>query len=293
MQKQGCCLSHSTTSNSPYPPEPNSSSRGITSSQPQSHSALPRPSTHGSNHSTHHSTRHTQPLSTHINRPLKRHVWTCKTRLWTRTDIDRERTDFFDTRVSGRPEIWQTLRAALEILRGSEEGGAEGEEAMATAQLILDAAGITLPTGDLANGAYDGFGGFYPMPEHIVADPTNMAHSPPVLVPDDEDKDGESDEPDEEEILRRREEKGKAVVNDRDLISVTARLSDGAGQDVVVSVGKDDTVRFLARRLLEEAGLSHPKSIRIAYMGKILKDNQSLTAQGWNDQHIINALVFG
>lgn len=170
--------------------------------------------------------------------------------------MDRERIDFFDTRVSGRPEIWQTLRAALEIIHSSDEP--EDEDGMTTAQLILDAAGITLPTGDLANGAYDGFGGFYPMPEHIVADPTNMAHSPPPIMQDDGDKGTESEEVDEEEVLRRREEKGKAVVNDRDLVSVTARLSDGAGQDIVVSVGKEDSVRLLARKILEEAGVSFP-----------------------------------
>jgi hypothetical protein len=27
-------------------------------------------------------------------------------------------------------------------------------------------------------------------------------------------------------------------------------------------------------------------------MGKILKENSSLEAQGWNESHIINALVF-
>jgi hypothetical protein len=152
-------------------------------------------------------------------------------------------------------EIWQTLRAALEIMR--TDGNPEGEEGgLATAQQILDAAGITLPTGDLANGAYDGFGAFYPLPEHIVADPTNMAYASSSLGIDDGDKGAESEEPDEDEILKRREEKGKGVLNTEDLISVKARLSDGGGPDLTVSIGKDDSVRLLARRLLEESGVS-------------------------------------
>lgn len=32
--------------------------------------------------------------------------------------------------------------------------------------------------------------------------------------------------------------------------------------------------------------------IKIAYMGKILKDNKSLQAQGWREGHVVNALVF-
>ena len=152
-------------------------------------------------------------------------------------------------------EIWQTLRAVLDIMRsdgnpGSEEGG------LATAQQILDAAAITLPTGDLVAGAYDGFGNHYPLPEHIVADPTNMAYASSSLGIDDGDKGAESEEPDEDELLKRREEKGKGVLTADDLISVRARLSDGSGPDLTVSIGKEDSVRLLARRLLEESGVS-------------------------------------
>lgn len=34
------------------------------------------------------------------------------------------------------------------------------------------------------------------------------------------------------------------------------------------------------------------EKIRIAYMGKILKDSESLLAQGWREGHVVNALVF-
>jgi hypothetical protein len=151
------------------------------------------------------------------------------------------------------------LRAVLGII--TSDG--EGDEGLVTAQQILDAAGITLPTGDLVNGAYDGFGAFYAMPEYIISDPTNMVYEEPAGV-DDGDKSEGSEELDEDEILKRREEKGKGVLNPEDQIHVKARLSDGGGPDLRVSIGKDDSVRVLARRLLGESGVSSTNHMDIA-----------------------------
>jgi len=201
--------------------------------------------------------------------------------------LRRERTDFFDTRVTGRQEIWQTIRAALEVLWIADEAGLGGLQeregatdgpseqdpaiALATAQTILDAADITLPTGDLAQGAYDALGNYYSLPEHIVSDPLNTSRRPGS--PDDagledaktdltagdetterEDGDGEAE--------RRREEKGKAVVDVRDQITIRARLSDGS-KDVNVSVGKQDNIRTIAMRVAEGAQVSS----RFAWQG--------------------------
>lgn len=212
-------------------------------------------------------------------------------RIWTPAALARERAEFFDTRVAGRQEIWQALRAALELMweadtaardsRVRQQGLAEpatesevgvttssGEQdraaALATAQTILSAAEITLPTGDLANGAYDAFGNYYALPEHIVADPINICLT--------EHGDGEGDSVcgdvkgeltagedtaddalgDEEETLRRREEKGKAVVDMRDQVPLRARLSEG-DRDVILSVGRGESVRSVSRRIAEEA----------------------------------------
>ena len=186
----------------------------------------------------------------------------------------RERTEFFDTRVTGRQEIWQTLRAALEVLwsadeaarnsqfrRMSEDDGPSEEDpaiALATAQSILDAADITLPTGDLYNGAYDAFGNYYPMLHQIVADPQNLLWAPgsPTDAGLDDVKAGltagEETEHDEDEVERRREEKGKAVVDIRDQIMIRARLSDGS-RDVNVTVDKGDSIRRIARLVAEKA----------------------------------------
>ncbi|KAL3420798.1 Ubiquitin domain-containing protein 2 [Phlyctema vagabunda] len=286
----GCCVSTS----SPYPThEPSSSSRAITSTQSQSHAALPRPSTHASTHSNRPITEQPQPLDIRPSKPLRLHVWTSTSRTWTRAELDRERIEFFETRVTGRPEIWLTIQAALQVLwQGNEEGEADG--GLGTAQMMFEAAGITLPTGDLANGVYDGSGERYNMPEHIVADPENLVVASQTQSRSDDgtDKSG-PEELNEDEVLRRREEKGKEVVNPQDLIKVRARLSDGRGQDMVLVIGKNDSVRLLTRRILEDGLFPPGRSIKIAYMGKILEGNRSLISQGWKEGHVVNAMVFG
>ena len=138
------------------------------------------------------------------------------------------------------------MRAVVDLL-------AEGE--IATAQGILDASAITLTTGDLLQGAYDEVGNFYQMPEHVISDPAN------VIVPtqDDVARGGDNaEETEDDEAERRREEKGKAVLKSEDIIKVRARLSDRGGPDIVISLGKEQTIRVLIRRIQEEANVSTP-----------------------------------
>lgn len=125
---------------------------------------------------------------------------------------------------------------------------------METAQGILDAAGITLPRGDLISGAYDEVGNFYQLPESVISDPVN------VVLESDDDVVGDAkaepeEETDDEEAERRREEKGKGVIKGDDMIKVRARLSDRGGSDVQILLGKVQNVRVLARRVQEEAGV--------------------------------------
>lgn len=169
--------------------------------------------------------------------------------------------------MSGRPEVWAALSAATSLLR-------EGD--IPTAQSIIDAAGITVPTGDLCEGCYDENGALYRMSEVIVSDPVNIldavaaedrlklgTHS--ELGDDDEEEDDDvssaklamdiesGDKELDQELERRREEKGKR--SERDFIRVTARLSDSGGIDIIVGIGKEQTVGFLARKIQNEAGV--------------------------------------
>jgi hypothetical protein len=133
---------------------------------------------------------------------------------------------------------------------------------LATAQQILNAAEITLPTGDISNGVYDATGRFYAIPNYIVSDPTNLVDETGAVggtakADDEGDKSVESEEVDEE-VLRRREVKGKAVVKPNDTFTLKARRSDGVPGDLAIAVSKGDSVRLVARRLKVQAGVRFP-----------------------------------
>ncbi|KAI0869482.1 hypothetical protein GGS24DRAFT_512048 [Hypoxylon argillaceum] len=303
----GCCFSRPSSPDAPY-------SGGASSSSPSARAINSQP-THATTaddpngqHSASHSRRAGQPLSQHIDKPLRRHEWTSRDRTWTRADLDLQRTEFFDTRVTGRPEVWQVIRTALEAMWESDGKRAAGVEpaddedagGLATAQGLLKAAEVTLPTGNLSNGVYDALGNYYALPEWIVCDPTNLIEDSGARR-ESVDKDGKGDddltgddtaeEVDEDEALRRREEKGKAVVDIKKLVKVRARLSDNY-PDVIIGIDADESVRSLSRKIAEESGLPSTRHVRVAYMGKILKENMSLQSQGWQKDHVVNALVF-
>lgn len=132
---------------------------------------------------------------------------------------------------------------------------AEGE--IQTAQGILNASAITVPTGSLMNGAYDEVGNFYQMPEHIISDPANLVEDSRTFQ---ENTKGESsaddDTDDDDSVTRRREEKGKGVLKSGDIVRVKARLSDRGGPDIIITMGKQQNVRVLVRRIQEEINVS-------------------------------------
>ncbi|KAL1955142.1 hypothetical protein VTO42DRAFT_9006 [Malbranchea cinnamomea] len=236
------------------------------------------------------------PLNVHYNQPIRPHVWKSKRRIWSVQQLARERKEFFETRVTGRREVWDALAAVTELMR-------EGD--IRTAQTILDAVGVTVPTGDLCEGCYDESGVLYRLPEAIVSDPTNVVYAPEEEESkygnttenfgDDEVSssklgvDIDSDEESVGDIEQRRDEKGKR--NEKDLIRVRARLSDRGGPDITVIMGKEQSVGLLARKVQTEGGLSGKYRVRIAYLGKILNEHETLFAQGWKEGHVVNALV--
>lgn len=190
-------------------------------------------------------------LTEQFNLPLRAHVWNSK-RLWTRSQLERERQEFFDTRVTGREEIWATLKVVVGMIAENE---------IQTAQGILDASAITVPTGDLINGAYDEVGNFYQIPEHIISDPANLVQDARAYQENIKGESSGDDETDEEEsVARRREEKGKDVLKTGDIVRVKARLSDRGGPDIIVTMGRQQNVRMLMRRIQEETNVRKKES---------------------------------
>lgn len=176
----------------------------------------------------------------------------------------KERAEFFDTRVTGRSEVWQTLHAAIQQLWEPVPQATEEDEALATAQSILSAAEISLPTGNLVNGVYDSLGNYYQLPEWVVSDPDDVLaddtdgarDAKGELAGIEDDVGAEEEEEDDPEAEQRRAEKGKAVVDVREQITVRARLSE-TGRDFQVTVGKSDSVRTVAKKVAQESSVSH------------------------------------
>lgn len=198
-------------------------------------------------------------LNEHYNEPVRLHVWYSKRRAWTRDDLDRERREFFETRVTGRQEVWAALSTAITLIRAGD---------LSTAQSIVDAAGVTVPTGDFCEGCYDEQGALYRLPQCIVSDPENMVQDASSTGDQSRDDIGQDDDTEalsdgklatddasgdeliSEDLERRRDEKGKT--SERDLISVQVRLSDRGGPDLVLLIGKSQSVGFLARKIHQE-----------------------------------------
>lgn len=245
-------------------------------------------------------------LHEHYNAPLQLPPpWRSTSRTWTYTQLERERAEFFETRVTGRQEIWGALQNVCELLRQGE---------LATAQGILEAAGVTTPTGSLIEGCYDEAGNLYRLPETMILDPTNVipdettkrydrrsnidgdtmvgvSETKAAAMDSGRGQDLEKEEEDSEAIERRRDEKGKG--SGRDAVKVRCRLSDRGGPDVIVLLGKSQTVGTLARRVQSEADVAKSARIRMAYLGKMLDEKETLAVQGWKEGHVVNALVTG
>ena len=209
---------------------------------------------------------------------------------WTRSLLERERIAFFDTRVTGRQEVWDALKLACEFQRQGRVAEAQG---------ILDAANVTSPQGRIAiekhkhkrpGGVYDERGEIYDVPDWIVVDPGD-------IVEDDEEKDvegGASDDDESREMAalpmqqqQRTVEKGKArAESPGSILQVKARLSDSSA-DITFSIGSRSPVSVALQTVQKASG----KGVRLMYLGKSLREDKTLLEQGWQKGHVLNAMV--
>lgn len=162
--------------------------------------------------------------------------------------------------------MWQALRAAGECIRGGQ---------LELAQGIVDAAGVTVPTGDFFDGVYDDLGCRYELPEYAFADPEN------VVVESREAAAVVVGLPPRKEVV---------VVEGGGV--VTVRLAEGS--DVAVCFLPGETVASVAAKVL--AGIDGKKQgaevkVTLMYLGRILDENRTLHQQGWKKGDVVNALV--
>lgn len=179
------------------------------------------------------------------------------------------------------------MRLATDLVKAGDVASAQG---------VLDAAGATCPTGEIWRGVFDEWGTEYRVPEWAVVEPVG------VVEVGEEEEEGDGTEDGEQSLA---EEKGKGRMGE--VVKVRARLSD-RGTDVVVEVGMEERVSAVIARIAEAAKVSVLHSsrramltnsqlaatsrVRIAYLGKILREHDSLAAQGYSEGHVVNALVF-
>lgn len=200
-------------------------------------------------------------------------------RTWSPIQLSRERDEFFETRVTGRPEVWAALKEVTGLVQQGNLTDAQG---------ILDAAAITLPTGRLEEGAYDERGVLYRLPENIVSDPKNLIENDDMVnaVAGKELEAGAIVVPPEVESL----DKGKDVVEEN-AIKIRCRLSDRGGPDTIVLLAPTQPVSVLLRRLRTEATIASSSKLRMVYFGRILDESQTLEEQGWQQGHVVQGLV--
>ncbi|KAF1953312.1 hypothetical protein CC80DRAFT_450752 [Byssothecium circinans] len=297
----GCCVSRQTGDESPYPPvstnhAPDASSRNITASSPPRSASLVSP--RGSNAQPITERRPNVPLKpidpSHraklpanlASGPQRSNSITHTDNgngkvLWTRSQLEKERNDWWDTRTTGREEIWRALRLMVESVQAGD---------LAEAQALLDATECTCPNGMLWKGVFDGRGEWYRIHEWIVVEPENVV--------DDEGDGKEVDDDDDEGggVVGTipREGKGKEVEVLGDPVKVRCRLSS-TGQDCIVGIHKGERVGGLVTKLKAKAGINPFASVRIVYGGQIIHENQPLESHPyWNyeSKHVLIAMVF-
>ena len=159
--------------------------------------------------------------------------------------------------------MWHGLKQAIECLR-------EGD--LADAQGILDAMSVTLPTGQLDEGAYDENGNLYKIPQAVISDPSDIIEDMndgdaetvtstsglDIITAKLEAADGTKSSESKADSLeeKSRAAKGKTAV--RDAVKVKCRLSDRGSPecDVTVVLGRSEKVALLASRIEVERDVS-------------------------------------
>lgn len=152
---------------------------------------------------------------------------------WTRKRLEKERGDWWDTRVTGSREVWACLRFAAEALQQGD---------VATAQGLLNAQECTCPDGRLWGGVYDDRGILYKVPEWLVVEPDGLA----------EEGDMQGSRPAEDGI-----DAAGAVDDDQasepdQEFYVRARISSRP-QDLRIKVRRRETIASIRERLRTKA----------------------------------------
>ncbi|KAI4643200.1 uncharacterized protein J4E79_011362 [Alternaria viburni] len=196
---------------------------------------------------------------------------------WTRSRLEKEREDWWDTQVTGSEQIWGAIRLVAQHLQAAQ---------LQEAQTMLDVSDCTCPTGLLWRGVYDATGVQYKVPEWVVVEPEGLAEEDGM---DDKDLAGDASASAVQETVE------DTLADDSgSLIRVKVRTSHDQ-RDHQVVMRMRDSIATIIEKLKKQAKLDPSLVIRLAYGGRIYEPNDVLEANArWNfaNNYILTALVF-
>jgi hypothetical protein len=150
---------------------------------------------------------------------------------------------------------------------------------------------------------YDAQGRKYELPQYVISDPVNMSPPPsdgtvqgdiePVIDAHESDlSESGSEILDPEEIMRRKEEKGKGpektILATKSVFTVKLRKTTTTAFQDDIAVPKfceTDTVGRLKERLMEDG------HVRLFYRGQELADTKTLKQYGYVPGDVLSAMV--
>eukprot|EP01006_Ploeotia_vitrea_P060640 TRINITY_DN76267_c0_g1_i1.p1 TRINITY_DN76267_c0_g1~~TRINITY_DN76267_c0_g1_i1.p1 ORF type:complete len:294 (-),score=118.41 TRINITY_DN76267_c0_g1_i1:70-951(-) len=253
--------------------------------------------------------------------------WDAKFPSVTRTQLERMRSEFWETRVSGNQQMWQALKMASE----AEDAG--------TALMIAQSAGLTPYRQDKPDVCYcyDERGFRYEVPMFVLHEPSNLRsefgpqgskagrsggdgggglnakgrskgsrrdssdgrRNDDADGEDDGDDyqpgaaaaaavDGDANEDDAKDAAARSKHKDRKSSKKRKQLSLTIRLS--SGQDLAVKVDRSATVLQLKQAVLTQK--QYPISVqRCVRAGRILPDDTKLSSLKLKSGAIVQMMV--
>lgn len=214
---------------------------------------------------------------------------------WTRSMLEHQRRDFFETRVTGDPNAWQTIERICEQLRQTPPNVAEAQALLQAADLRCVRGRITINKGRnrRRGGVYDATGQLYALPPWVVTDPLDLVGEPGEKDGLDISSGAQADEDSEDEDLKApqspRQEKGKGRAGSPGrTLQVRCRRSDVA-RDHFVSYSQNLAAGTLMSPLEEKVGPD--RAVRLYLGGKRLDLDKTLAQQGWKEGQVLNAFV--
>jgi hypothetical protein len=150
---------------------------------------------------------------------------------WTRSRLEKERNDWWDTQVTGSQEVWGAIRLASQSLQAGK---------LKDAQQWLETMECTCPTGCLWKGIYDSTGVMYKIPEWLIVEPEGLVAEgglDEVAAGTASGADGAQESDNEA---------------DDELVLVRARVSRD-GRDVTLKVRRKEPVASIVEKLKKEA----------------------------------------